>query len=33
MNYRKMKWLLIPLTVMFVVWWIASVVMITLNAS
>ena len=31
MNYRKMKWLLIPLTVMFVVWWIASVVMIHLD--
>ncbi len=32
MNYRKMKWLLIPLVVTFVVWWIASVYILTLNA-
>jgi len=32
MNYRKMKWLLIPLVVTFVVWWIGSVYILTLNA-
>jgi len=31
MNYRKMKWLLIPLIVMFVIWWITSVWMHTLK--
>ena len=33
MNYRKMKWLLIPLTVMFVIWWVTSVWVGTLSAK
>ncbi len=33
MNYRKMKWLLIPLVAMFALWWVGSVWMITLNAQ
>lgn len=31
MNYKKMKWLLIPLVGMFVLWWIASVWIYTRN--
>ena len=31
MNYRKMRWLLIPLIVIFALWWITSVLIPTFN--